>query len=473
MKLKPHQQTAIAKANKSAGFGYFLDMGIGKTFTALAEAEDLYQQGLIDNIIVACPKGAEHVWEDHADMILSKPTMMEVHRYPMAKKIKPDSVTSRTLLIADESQMIKTPTAVVTKLMLKLAFRAGYRRILSGTPLTNSPFDAYSQMLFLNKKIFHQHGITNYTEFKTHFAEQDSFMAARMMRSKQLSRMPFIVKRRADGTPVYKNLDLLQQIIDSVSITISKEQADIQLPDKIFKTVKYQLTEQQREQYTKLHDDMYLEIENDSYDPEQHGSGVNFIEAQSKLVLVLRLHQLICDHEQRHELALSLTNNEPAIIFSRFLSEIDSLSKLADSRGIKHFVYTGKESQSSRKEIVRKFQAGEIDLILANAHTAGRAITLTRAKHIIYSSLSYNWEHFKQSQDRAHRIGLEHELNLVFIEAEDTIDQSIRKAIEFKTSVIKEIFNAKSVCDTSPNDIRPKAGITHSQDRPVPSFILR
>ena len=51
-------------------------------------------------------------------------------------------------MAVDESTTIKTPTAKRTKAILNLGKLAKYRRILTGSPVTKSPLDLYTQCGF-------------------------------------------------------------------------------------------------------------------------------------------------------------------------------------------------------------------------------------------------------------------------------------------------------------------------------------
>ena len=51
--------------------------------------------------------------------------------------------------------------------MLKLGQLARYKRILTGSPVTKSPLDLFSQCAFLDKKLL---GYDNFTVFKSRYA---------------------------------------------------------------------------------------------------------------------------------------------------------------------------------------------------------------------------------------------------------------------------------------------------------------
>ena len=67
----------------------------------------------------------------------------------------------------DESTSIKTPTAKRTKSILALSKLASYRRILTGSPVTKSPLDLYTQCAFLNEHLL---GFTSYYTFRNRYA---------------------------------------------------------------------------------------------------------------------------------------------------------------------------------------------------------------------------------------------------------------------------------------------------------------
>ena len=68
----------------------------------------------------------------------------------------------RTLMAIDESTTIKNPEAKRTKNIVTLGKLATYRRILTGSPITNSPLDLFSQAVFLDNYIL---GFDSYWAF--------------------------------------------------------------------------------------------------------------------------------------------------------------------------------------------------------------------------------------------------------------------------------------------------------------------
>ena len=58
------------------------------------------------------------------------------------------------LIVCDESSKIKTPSASQSKALHRLGRQSKYNIILTGTPITGSPLDIFSQYKFLDDSIF-------------------------------------------------------------------------------------------------------------------------------------------------------------------------------------------------------------------------------------------------------------------------------------------------------------------------------
>src|SRR5690606_16905045 len=108
--------------------------------------------------------------------------------------------------IVDESQRIKNPKAARSKAVHKLAPLAQYRYILSGTPVTNNPADAFSQFEFLESGVL---GTTSYRAFVAEYTQlvsDDSPMMRRLVQKNPRAAWAQIPERDDTGMPIYRNL---------------------------------------------------------------------------------------------------------------------------------------------------------------------------------------------------------------------------------------------------------------------------
>ena len=64
-KTKPyaHQETALQKSYDKKNYGYFMEMGCGKSKVLIDNITWLYEKGEIDTAIVVAPKGVYRNWQ--------------------------------------------------------------------------------------------------------------------------------------------------------------------------------------------------------------------------------------------------------------------------------------------------------------------------------------------------------------------------------------------------------------------------
>ncbi len=95
-----------------------------------------------------------------------------------------------------------------------------------------------------------------------------------------------------------------------------------------------------------------------------------------------------------------------------------------------------------RQKHIALFQEkkGPTRYFVGNAQTGGYGITLTAANTVIYYSNNYDLEKRLQSEDRAHRIGQTGSVTYVDLIAENTVDETIVKALRKKINIANEIM---------------------------------
>ena len=164
---------------QSKGCAYLMDMGTGKTITTIAVAGTLFNTRNIKRLLVVSPKSIVQVWQQEFDKFAAFPFSIAVLDGDGNKKIdtirhmdsfglavivvnyescwrleaeiarwKPD------MIVCDESSKIKNPQANCSKALHRLGKASRYNLILTGTPITNSPLDFFSQYKFLDESIF-------------------------------------------------------------------------------------------------------------------------------------------------------------------------------------------------------------------------------------------------------------------------------------------------------------------------------
>jgi SNF2 family DNA or RNA helicase len=96
------------------------------------------------------------------------------------------------------------------------------------------------------------------------------------------------------------------------------------------------------------------------------------------------------------------------------------------------------EDQAERNKLA--FQAGDAKWFVGTAAKGGPGLTLTQAKTMVYFSNSFKLIDRLQSEDRAHRAGMdEHPVNYIDIVANNTVDEQIVTNLRNKRDIASTI----------------------------------
>ena len=441
------------------GFGLLFEMGCGKTLTAIAVAGAGYQMGKVAKVLIVAPTSVCAVWpkefQEYADFRYTIRTLLgdkvkrikelddlERHPFPVLKvavinyeSTWREGIFERLmaydadLIIADESQRIKTHDADQSKALHKLGDRARYKMILSGTPVQNDAIDIFSQYRFLDPTVF---GL-NFYPFRSRYAVMGGFN-----------------RKKIVG---YRDLDQLIKKEHSIAYRVTKEEA-IDLPEQTFENRYITLNRKERGLYDQLRRSSVAELE---------GGGT--ITATTVLTRLLRLQQftggfLVEDDADRPQLvsrgkldALAdilqdyvIDGRKKLVIFARFIPEVMEIIKLSENILGKNHKKTvaiyGEIKKESRGDIVRQFQEDPDTMVfVGQIDTAGTGITLTAANTCVYYSVNFNYATYSQSLSRIHRIGQRNRCTYIHLVTEKTVDDMILSALAKKEDLAKTVVD--------------------------------
>jgi SNF2 family DNA or RNA helicase len=465
-KTKPfeHQKDALKKCWNKKAFAIFAEMGTGKTKIALDNACILYNKGRIDRLLVVAPKGTYMNWVDQEipvhvpdyiekDVLAWKPNITEKYELQLKAIRNPENfklkifvmnveslstkkgcyyarlfLSSKAMMIIDESTTIKNPQAKRTKNILELSKEAPYKRILTGSPVTQSPMDLWSQMDFLEPEIL---GQQSFYAFRTKYAVLITASAAGGTHKFQK-----IVK--------FKNLKELGKLVSPHSYRILKKDC-LDLPDKIFTKRIIELSDEQKKAYSEMKTSAITILKGEA------ATAVNV------LTQLIKLHQITCGHMKTDSGdIINLKNSRldelmqilgettgKAIIWANYIHDINTIeSAIKKEFGLDSYcTYYGATKQEDRQACINKFQdeTNPVRFFIGNTQTGGYGITLTQASTVIYYSNNYDLEKRIQSEDRAHRIGQKNPVLYVDLVAKETVDEKIIQALRNKVNIASEI----------------------------------
>ncbi len=458
-------------------FALLYSMGLGKSKVTIDTALYLYGRGKIDSLVIIAPKGIHAKWAkedfpndipstleykvavwrsgnqksiDECESLFNPGERLRIlcmnieslstDKSPAEKLLVKFLNTTNAMLVVDESDTIKNPDAKRTKRLLKLGDKACYKRILTGTPINNSVFDLYSQFTFLDTDIFGQ----SFTSFKHTYAEilPETHPTIMAIKARGARFTPTIVAKDKDGRSIWKNISKLKEIISPFSVVRKKEDC-LDLPDKVYESVYYDLEKKQRKIYDELKLKLKVALNDDT------------VTVVHKMTLAMRLQQVLSgflpgdttdgltslfndpkDNPRVEALLTAIENIQgQLIIWCRFVDEIKQLEKILGEECITYYGAT-----SNREEQIALFKSGKRRIMVANAVVGGAGLNLTNSSTMIYYSNDFSYRNRAQSEDRQHRIGQTETVVCIDLIAENTIDEHISKVLRDKKDVAVEVM---------------------------------
>ena len=466
-KTKPygHQLDALKASWDKEVFAYFMEMGTGKSKVLLDNAAILYDKGEINALLLIAPKGVYKNWfdseipthlVDHIDkkMVLWKSSdksikqikklntlfepgsdlrilIMNVESFSSGNgsefAYKFLSAHPKSMVAIDEATTIKTPTSNRTKNILKLSNHCKYRRILTGSPVTKSPLDLYSQCAFLDPWLLdHQ----SYYTFRARYS---------------ICKKIQVNGRQVEIVVGYRNLDELSEKIKPFSKRILKDDC-LDLPEKSYVKHYVELTKEQKKVYEQMKKEAIAFLDG------------KMQSTATVMTQLMRLHQITCGHftaddgtikdlpcSRLGELMDILEKIEgKTIIWSHYTHDVKRIiAEIKKVYGEDSVVdYYGATDTDSRSANIKKFQTDDrCRFFVGTTHTGGYGITLTAGSNMVYFSNGYDLEKRQQSEARIDRIGQTKKMTYIDIMAQDTIDERIVKALRSKVNIANAIMD--------------------------------
>jgi len=461
-KSKPfaHQKKALEMSWDKESFAYFMEMGTGKSKVLIDNIAMLYNAGKIDGALIVAPKGVYKNWFDSEipthmpDYIEKKVGLWKTK--PDDKALKPLFATGaelhilimnveafstkkgmdfaekflsshKALMGIDESTTIKNPAAKRTKNIVSLRPLTKYRRILTGSPVTKSPLDLFSQCYFLDPFLLDQ---SSYYVFRTRYA---------------VCRKINVSGRSVEIVVGYRNLGELSEKLKEFSYRVLKDDC-LDLPKKTFVRRTVELTDEQKKLYKQMKQEAIAFLNG------------KMVTSATVITQLMRLHQITCGHFTSNDGTVQDVKSNrigqlmdvleemegKAVIWAHYRYDIKKIVEAISKKYGENAVvtYYGDTSTDDRQKAIKKIQdpKSPVRFIVGTPQTGGYGITLTGASTMIYYSNGYDLEKRMQSEARIDRIGQEKPMTYIDLIAEDTIDTKIVTSLRNKVNIASEIM---------------------------------
>lgn len=440
IELYRHQKIALSYLRFNDHFALYMEQGTGKTIPTLMRIVELIGEGNNDILIVA-PKSALGAWErdiekfDQGDRILLKQYVTLIN-YDKVWRGGDKSEYNRAfdVIVLDEAHSIKNRTSRRAAFLLKIATRAKYRYILTGTPISNGQLEnIYSLICFLDPYI--DRGRVYSRIFQDHLNRVASGGGYRGTYYEFQDRYCLLNQYHKPAS--YINVRELQDLINEYSYRVKKADC-LDLPDKLPDEIVY-VDQAEKALYKKLaSESALLEYE---------------VLAENPLSRLVKLRQLVSGHiktetevkpvrcnkiEILRELIEGCEDDKKLVIFAEFKYSVQEIRKLLFSMDLNYLVLDGDQKD---KTIWRRFQEDKkIRVIVCQYQTAAAGIDLYASDTIIYYEPTLRSNLLEQSRDRIHRSGQVNKCSYIHLITKGTVEVDIYRALAGYQDFSEKLF---------------------------------
>lgn len=449
------------------GAALLMEQGCGKTFTAAAALGALFQTRRATRAVVLCPLSVVGVWErDLTHIKLDGMTVRIINASGDAKRrakaftraeepengvypptviiINYDSAWRKDgrnipvlnfkpdVAILDEGHKIKAHTTAVAKFARILGQKVPYRMLLTGTAITNSPMDIFSEYLFVDPGVF---GGSFYA-FRGHYFDMVGY---------------------GYHTPVFRKclFEEFTNKIASRSFRVTKAEC-LDLPEKTDEIRTVELEPKAMK--------IYRDLVKESYSDLVSGG----ISANNVLTRMLRLSQLTggflrgdeAEYAQavstakldalRDLLEAARSDGQKVVVIARFTAEINAIRKLCEEMKLRYSTIAG-DTKDRAGEVERFQHDPEVAVFVGQIAACCTGITLHAARLMVFYSMDYSMANFEQCRDRIHRIGMDttQPCHYIYLCAAKTVDLKVLASVRDKRDL------ARSLIDDARRGINP------------------
>jgi SNF2 family DNA or RNA helicase len=403
------------------------DMGLGKTAQVLAHLLVEQQAGRMDRpSLVVLPTSLIANWQSEAARFapaLRVLTLQGTARTRDFERIAEHDVVFTTypllwrdisalrqqpwhLLILDEAQMVKNAGSRAAGALRRLDAR--HRLCVTGTPLENhlgelwAHFDLLMPGFLGDARSFAR-------QWRKPIETNGETLRAQLLAQRV---RPFILRRR-------------------------KEDVATELPPKTEVIRRVQLQGEQRALYESVRvaadEQVRRVLKRQSFD----GAQIAILDA------LLKLRQVCCDPHLlkgtktpptmerakmellREMLPELVAEGRRVLVFSQFTEMLALVQSELSALELPFLVLTGDTPVPARGDVVRRFQAKEVPLLLLSLKAGGVGLNLTAADTVIHLDPWWNPAVEQQATDRAHRIGQDQPVFVYKLVVEGSIEEKM------------------------------------------------
>lgn len=433
-----HQKTTASFLTLHKRAFCFNEQGTGKTGSVIWAADYLMRIGKIKRVLVLCPLSImQSAWQNDLFRFAMHRTCAVAHSYSKEKRIKAvesdaefvicnfdglkiikDAVLAQEfdLIVVDEANAYKTVSTERWKILNSIVKPTTWLWMLTGTPASQSPTDAYGLARLVNPN-----GVPRF------------FGSFRDMVMYKVTQFKWSPKPTSEKT-VH---DVLQP-----AIRFTKEEC-LDLPDMTYTTRDVPLTAQQEKYYDKIRKDMVAQAA---------GEEITTVNAAANLNKLLQLSCGAVYSDSGEVIKFDASNRIEALkevieeashkvlVFVPYRHAIEIITEELNKAGITAEVINGAVSASNRTDIFKRFQEEPNPKVLViQPQSAAHGVTLTAANLVVWFSPITSVETYLQANARVHRAGQRNPCTVVHLQgspAEKRMYKMLESKVDIHTKVI-------------------------------------
>lgn len=454
--LWDHQKRAIELGKQRKHLALLLDMGTGKTATAVHILRNDYNQAKrIRRTLIFAPLSVCAQWKQEFAKFSKVPqerihvlTMAGVKRVKLLKEMVKDAIVVTNyeavgikafyealldwgpeIVVADEAHRLKNSGSSRAKKIYPLSMAADRRFILTGTLFTNSMLDVFGPFRFLDPEIF---GSSFWKFRQIYFYDKNA-------------RMPSHV-HFPDWQPMPDAKIEISGILAATSVQARKEEC-LSLPPLVKVVTPVTITGAQLKSYQAMEREYVAELKG------------KIVISEFAMTIQLRLRQILAgflsngsddqpvyfDENPRIDALEDILDGigtQKCIVWANFKPSYVQIRKLLDKMGLTYAFLTGEQTTGQKAEALQKFKGMEAQVLVSNPSAGGTGLNLSEAPYSVYFDKSFHLEHYLQSAARNYRAGSEihGRVTQYSLSCTGTIDEAIEAALEGKEDLGRSIL---------------------------------
>lgn len=446
--LMEHQKKAFNKIKDIKVGALFMEMGTGKTRTALELINCRLVQGKIKKVFWICPVNTKiNLKEDikkhskftvefienykNQDICICGTESISQSDIIYLKLNKTIEENKENMLIVDESHFIKNHKSIRSERILKLGLKSNYKLIMTGTPITQGIQDLYCQFYFLHSKIL---GYNSFHSFANNHLEHSEKFRGMIEKT--------------------HNTQYIASKINPYIYQITKKEC-LDLPLKSYTTVNFSYKEELLNVYEELKEVMLSEINEENFNSYTifkiigylHRVSSGYFKRKVKNYFLKEMGYLngeinynIINYDRVLAMIKEIekidTKNNKLIIWYKYNSDAELIK---NKLNLPHLIYNGNLTEKAKENIIYKFKNTETNILIININSGSIGLNLQEANYMIYYNGTFDYAKRIQSEDRIYRIGQNKNCHIIDIVANLGIDEKIINCIKKKQSLSKEI----------------------------------